>query len=55
MNATKIPMIEIKQLTDNDWQQLATKNAMQNYFKAFGYYPEKPETALQWQKKTVCA
>lgn len=56
MNTKQVPIMSIKQMNDEEWQQLATRNAMQNYYKAFGEYPENPAAALEWQRGCVlCA
>lgn len=52
-NGSSLPLVDIPQMTDEKWQQLAKKNAIRNYTKKHGYPPESTEVATTWQRKWV--
>lgn len=50
---SKIPVLNIKMMSDEEWNELAIQNAIENYTKEFGHYPEHPEDACKWQRERV--
>lgn len=49
----KIPVLNIKMMSDEEWNELAIQNAIENYTKEFGHYPERSEDACKWQRERV--
>lgn len=46
-----LPLVDIPMMSDQRWQELATKNAVENFTKKHGKPPESPEIALAWQRE----
>lgn len=49
----EIPLLDIKLMSDEQWEELAVKNAINNYTKTFGNVPESTEVALKWQRNII--
>lgn len=48
-----LPIIDIKMMPDERWQELAIENAVHNYTREHGRAPESTEQALKWQRDFV--
>lgn len=48
-----LPIIDIKMMTDDRWQELARENAVQNYTREHGRAPESIAQAIAWQRDFV--
>ena len=46
-----VPLVDIPQMSDENWQKAAERNAVDNYTREHGKPPESPETALKWQRQ----
>ena len=44
-----VPLVDIPQMSDENWQKAAERNAVDNYTREHGKPPESSETALKWQ------
>lgn len=47
------PLLEIPQMSDERWQELARENAVRNYTRENGRKPESVEQALAWQRDVI--
>ena len=50
---TDLPILGIKMMSDERWQELAAENAVHNYTREYGRAPESIEQALKWQRDMV--
>lgn len=48
-----LPVLEVPQMTDERWQELARENAVSNYRRKHGRDPESTEQAVVWQRKLI--
>lgn len=48
-----LPVLEVPQMTDERWQELARENAESNYRKEHGRDPESVEQAVAWQNNRI--
>lgn len=46
-----LPVLEVPQMTDERWQELARENAVSNYRRKHGGNPESTEQAVAWQRQ----
>ena len=46
-------VLEIPQMSDERWQELARKNAVRNYTRENGSEPESVAQAVAWQRERV--
>ena len=46
-------VLEIPQMSDERWQELARKNAVRNYTRENGREPESVAQAVAWQRERV--
>ena len=46
-------VLEIPQMSDERWQELARKNAVRNYTRETGREPESVAQAVAWQRERV--
>jgi len=53
-SGTKVPLVDIPMMTDEEWIQLAHENAIQNYIRERGHEPVDPEIAYKWQRERFC-
>lgn len=53
VSGRELPVLDVKLMSDEEWQELAVKNAISNYTKAFGHAPESLEVATKWQRDNV--
>ena len=49
----RVPLVDLPQITDEKWHELARENAVQNFTQEFGYPPESTEKAVDWQRERV--
>lgn len=49
-----IPIINLPMIDDDVWQELARRNAVDNYRKEFGREPESIDEAVKWQRNKAC-
>lgn len=50
-SAGSFPLVYIPMMSDEEWQRLASENAVHNYIRENGHEPENVETAEEWLKK----
>ena len=50
-----LPIINISMMRDDKWQELARENAVNNYRRITGKYPESVEAAVKWQRERCAA
>ncbi len=48
-----LPILGIKMMSDERWQELAIENSVHNYTREHGRAPESMEQALKWQRNRV--
>lgn len=48
-----VPLLNLKMMSDERWNELATQNAIENYIKEFGKEPESVDIAVEWQEEQV--
>ena len=48
-----IPLYDIPMMSDEQWQKLAQRNAVENYKKATGRIPASVGQACRWQRAQV--
>lgn len=48
-----LPVLEVPQMTDERWQELARENAVINYRRKHGQDPESTEQAVAWQRELI--
>ena len=46
-----VPVLDIPMMSDERWNELARKNAVENYTREFGRAPESIELAIEWQQE----
>lgn len=46
-------VLEIPQMSDERWQELARENAVRNYTRENGMEPESVAQAVAWQRERV--
>lgn len=51
--AGELPVLEVPQMSDERWQELARENAVRNYTRENGRKPESVEQALAWQRDVI--
>lgn len=49
----ELPILGIKMMSDERWQELAIENSVHNYTREHGAAPESIEQALEWQRNRV--
>lgn len=49
--SAELPILGVKMMSDDKWQELAAENAVHNYTREHGRVPESTEQALKWQRK----
>ena len=47
------PLVDIPMMDDDRWQQLARKNAVENYIRETGEAPRSVDDALEWQREWI--
>lgn len=45
-----VPLLDIRMMSDERWEELARESTVRNYTEAFGYAPESVAVALAWQR-----
>lgn len=50
-----VPLVDIKLMSDEEWQRGAVQNAVDNYKRRFGEDPESEEEAVEWQRASLKA
>ena len=49
----ELPVLEVPQMSDERWQELAKENAVRNYTRENGRKPESVEQAVAWQRNVI--
>lgn len=49
----ELPVMEMPQITDERWQELARENAVRNYTRENGREPESVAQAVAWQRERI--
>lgn len=49
----ELPVLEVPQMSDERWQELARENAVRNYTRENGREPENVAQAVAWQRERV--
>ena len=46
----KVPLVDLKMMSDKRWNELAEQNAVENYTNILGHPPDNVEEAVAWQR-----
>lgn len=46
-------MVDIPQISCEDWNRIAKANAIENFIRVYGRAPESEEEAVRWQRRRV--
>lgn len=53
MGAEEVPVLNIRFMSDEQWNELAIQNAIENHTRELGHAPEYHEDACKWQRERV--
>ena len=45
-----VPLVDLPQMSDEEWERGSWENAVHNYTREFGHPPETVEEAVEWQR-----
>lgn len=45
-----VPLVDLPQMSDEEWSQRARENAVHNYTCEFDHPPKNVEEAVEWQR-----
>lgn len=48
-----VPLVDIKWMSDERWQELCAELAVKQYTEEFGHAPEDTKAALDWNRKRL--
>lgn len=52
-NGNVVPLLDIPQMSDERWNELAEQQAIKNYIRENGEEPESLKSALKWQREWI--
>ena len=52
-NGDNVPLLNIPMMSDDQWNELAERQAIKNYIRVNGKEPESVEDAFKWQRQWV--